>query len=95
MKAGIQAGFFVYEKGNLNKSKIVASNCASESFGFMNSLTKRHNMISIKRSVVAVSCALIAAGAVASSHREAPNITRHPALDSTDFYALYVARNHS
>jgi|TARA_R110002126_G_scaffold72958_13_gene182145 hypothetical protein len=88
LKAGIQAGFFVYEKGNLNKSKIVASNCASESFGFMNSLTKRHNMISIKRSVVAVSCALIAAGAVASSHREAPNITRHPALDSTDFYAF-------
>ena len=49
-------------------------------------------MIQFKRKTlslaVAVTCAAITAGAVASSHREAPNITRHPALDSTDFYAF-------
>ena len=49
-------------------------------------------MIQFKRKTlslaVAVTCAVITAGAVASSHREAPNITRHPALDSTDFYAF-------
>ena len=31
---------------------------------------------------------LLAGQAVASSHREAPNITRSPAVDSTDFYAF-------
>lgn len=49
-------------------------------------------MIQFKRKTlsvaVAVTCAAITAGAMASSHREAPNITRHPALDSTDFYAF-------
>jgi len=45
-------------------------------------------MTSIKRTALSVTCALLAANAVASSHREAPNITRHPALDSTDFYAF-------
>lgn len=32
--------------------------------------------------------ALTAMNAVASSHREAPNVTRLPAIDSTDFYAF-------
>lgn len=32
--------------------------------------------------------ALTAMNAVASSHREAPNVTRLPAVDSTDFYAF-------
>ncbi|AKE51493.1 DUF4331 domain-containing protein [Kangiella geojedonensis] len=32
--------------------------------------------------------AYIAQDAVASSHREAPNITRYPTLDSTDFYVF-------
>ena len=49
-------------------------------------------MIQFKRKTlslaVAVTCAAVTAGAIASSHREAPNITRHPALDSTDFYAF-------
>ena len=49
-------------------------------------------MIQFKRKTlslaVAVTCAAVTAGALASSHREAPNITRHPALDSTDFYAF-------
>lgn len=31
---------------------------------------------------------LLATHSIASSHREAPNITRAPALDSTDFYAF-------
>ncbi len=49
-------------------------------------------MIQFKRKTlsvaVALTCAAVTAGAIASSHREAPNITRHPALDSTDFYAF-------
>lgn len=36
--------------------------------------------------VTALLTALIASSAAASSHREAPNITRFPTLDSTDFY---------
>jgi hypothetical protein len=32
--------------------------------------------------------AIIGSNALASSHREAPNITRFPTLDSTDFYAF-------
>jgi hypothetical protein len=35
---------------------------------------------------VAAACALLPALASASSHREAPNITRLPTVDSTDFY---------
>ncbi|MBU0801719.1 MAG: DUF4331 domain-containing protein [Alphaproteobacteria bacterium] len=39
--------------------------------------------------VIGTLCAsLLATGSFASSHREAPNITRSPALDSTDFYAF-------
>ena len=39
--------------------------------------------------VVGTVCAgLVASQAMASSHREAPNITRSPAVDSTDFYAF-------
>lgn len=39
--------------------------------------------------VIGTVCAgLLAAQASASSHREAPNITRSPAVDSTDFYAF-------
>ena len=37
---------------------------------------------------IALTCAAVTAGAIASSHREAPNITRAPAVDSTDFYAF-------
>ena len=33
-----------------------------------------------------VAAGIVSATALASSHREAPNITRFPALDSTDFY---------
>lgn len=36
----------------------------------------------------AICAGFIASGSFASSHREAPNITRMPALDSTDFYAF-------
>ena len=36
----------------------------------------------------AISAALLANTSSASSHREAPNITRSPAVDSTDFYAF-------
>lgn len=40
-------------------------------------------------SVIGTLCiSLFATQALASSHREAPNITRSPALDSTDFYAF-------
>lgn len=35
-----------------------------------------------------ISAAIISQSAMASSHREAPNITRLPTLDSTDFYAF-------
>ena len=39
--------------------------------------------------VIGTLCAsLLATTSIASSHREAPNITRSPALDSTDFYAF-------
>jgi len=39
--------------------------------------------------VIGTVCAgLLATQAMASSHREAPNITRSPAVDSTDFYAF-------
>jgi len=39
--------------------------------------------------LIAALCAgTIASSSMASSHREAPNITRTPALDSTDFYAF-------
>jgi len=37
---------------------------------------------------VCLTTAYIAQDAVASSHREAPNITRYPTLDSTDFYVF-------
>lgn len=36
----------------------------------------------------AICTGLVASGSMASSHREAPNISRMPALDSTDFYAF-------
>lgn len=44
----------------------------------------------LKLSLIAglVCSSLIGASAYASSHREAPNITRFPTLDSTDFYAF-------
>ncbi|WP_331351864.1 DUF4331 domain-containing protein [Cellvibrio sp. UBA7671] len=46
----------------------------------------KHNYLS---AVIGTLCAsLLATGSFASSHREAPNITRSPALDSTDFYAF-------
>ena len=46
----------------------------------------KHKYLSI---VIGTLCAgLIASDSFASSHREAPNITRSPALDSTDFYAF-------
>ncbi len=35
-----------------------------------------------------ISSVIIAQSAMASSHREAPNLTRLPTLDSTDFYAF-------
>lgn len=35
---------------------------------------------------LSIACCLLAAGALASSHREAPNITKVPKLDGTDFY---------
>ena len=39
--------------------------------------------------VIGTLCAAVITGnALASSHREAPNITRSPAIDSTDFYAF-------
>ena len=39
--------------------------------------------------IIGVACTgLVAGNSMASSHREAPNITRMPALDSTDFYAF-------
>ncbi|WP_041522898.1 DUF4331 domain-containing protein [Gilvimarinus agarilyticus] len=37
---------------------------------------------------IAAICGSLAMGANASSHREAPNITRMPTVDSTDFYAF-------
>ena len=36
--------------------------------------------------VLAVSTGLMAGGAIASSHREAPGITKMPKVDGTDFY---------
>lgn len=46
----------------------------------------KHNYLS---AVIGTLCAsLLATSSFASSHREAPNITRSPALDSTDFYAF-------
>ncbi|MGI2170591.1 DUF4331 domain-containing protein [Shewanella sp. MF05960] len=44
----------------------------------------------LKVSLIAslVCSSLLGANALASSHREAPNITRMPTLDSTDFYAF-------
>ncbi|RYZ85291.1 MAG: DUF4331 domain-containing protein, partial [Moraxellaceae bacterium] len=36
----------------------------------------------------AITSGFVANASLASSHREAPNITRSPALDSTDFYAF-------
>lgn len=47
-------------------------------------------MFSIKRyataAVVAALCAGVSGTALASSHREAPNITKSPKVDNTDFY---------
>lgn len=42
----------------------------------------------MKRTILSVACvSLLTAGtALASSHREAPNITKHPKVDGTDFY---------
>lgn len=37
---------------------------------------------------LSVSALLISAHSLASSHREAPNLARHPAVDATDFYAF-------
>jgi hypothetical protein len=57
-------------------------------------MTLLHNkemvMKVLKISLIAsiVCSTLLGANAFASSHREAPNITRFPTLDSTDFYAF-------
>ncbi|MCU7555338.1 DUF4331 domain-containing protein [Alteromonas sp. ASW11-19] len=45
-------------------------------------------MFKMKPIVVALSGMAITATALASSHREAPNITRMPTVDSTDFYVF-------
>ncbi len=45
-------------------------------------------MLLKKTTLLTASAALVAGSVMASSHREAPNITRHPTLDSTDFYAF-------
>lgn len=46
----------------------------------------KHKILS---ATIGVLCAsVLTTGSLASSHREAPNITRSPALDSTDFYAF-------
>jgi hypothetical protein len=46
----------------------------------------QHSKISTLASII---CGILVAGAAtASSHREAPNITRLPTVDSTDFYAF-------
>jgi len=38
--------------------------------------------------LITVLCTVVASTATASSHREAPNISRFPTLDSTDFYVF-------
>lgn len=43
-------------------------------------------MLASNRIAVSALCALLPALAIGSSHREAPNITRFPTVDSTDFY---------
>ncbi len=43
-------------------------------------------MLKLTPIAVALTGALVVTSAVASSHREAPNITRMPTVDSTDFY---------
>ena len=45
-------------------------------------------MFKLKPTVLALSGVIITTAAFASSHREAPNITRMPTLDSTDYYAF-------
>lgn len=45
-------------------------------------------MFKLKPTVLALSSVIITTAVFASSHREAPNITRMPTLDSTDFYAF-------
>jgi len=44
--------------------------------------------IKISKLAASVLAVLVAGSAAASSHREAPNITRFPTLDSTDFYVF-------
>lgn len=50
--------------------------------------TKRFNKHATAAAVAAVMLGTLSHAAVASSHREAPNITRFPTLDSTDFYVF-------
>ncbi|WP_414828477.1 DUF4331 domain-containing protein [Alteromonas sp. H39] len=45
-------------------------------------------MFKLKPTVLALSSVIITTAVFASSHREAPNITRMPTLDSTDYYAF-------
>ena len=45
-------------------------------------------MFKLKPTVLALSSVIITTAVFASSHREAPNITRMPTVDSTDFYAF-------
>ena len=45
-------------------------------------------MFKLKPTVLALSSVIITTAVFASSHREAPNITRMPKLDSTDYYAF-------
>ena len=42
--------------------------------------------MSFKRTLLALAAASVAAGAFASSHREAPSIAQNPSVDATDFY---------
>ncbi len=49
--------------------------------------------MSYKRILAATAAALLTAGAQASSHREAPFIAQHPAVDGTDFYMFRSYEN--
>jgi hypothetical protein len=47
----------------------------------------------IATAIALVCSTVIATSALASSHREAPNITRFPTVDSTDFYVFNSYEN--
>ncbi|RYZ80690.1 MAG: DUF4331 domain-containing protein, partial [Moraxellaceae bacterium] len=53
------------------------------------SLTAKYFSTKCLAAVIGTICAgLVTTQSFASSHREAPSITRSPAVDSTDFYAF-------